>query len=69
MVEFTNQTLIIQIQENVMNLVDYEHPVVEPTDDQKQKTYFSDSEQPPPLNTMLGPPLEVYSGKAFSGSE
>lgn len=63
-----NLTPIIQILESVMSLVDYEHPTGETTDDQNQLTYFSDSTQPPPLNTMFGSPIDVSSGKASSSS-
>lgn len=67
-----NLTPIIQILENVVNIVDFEQPIGETTYDQKQLTYFSDSEQPSPLNTMFGnppPPIDVSSGKGSSSSE
>lgn len=50
---------------NVMNLVYSEHPAGETTDDKKQLTYFSDSEQPLPLNTMLGPLYMFLEGTFY----
>lgn len=55
-VESDNPTPILQILEKAMNLDDFEHPAGESIDDQKQLTYFSNSEQPPHLNPMLEPP-------------
>lgn len=66
--DFSNPTPIIHILENAMNLVDSEHPIGETIDDKKLLIYFYDYEQPPPLNTIFGPLMDVYSGKASSSS-
>lgn len=49
-----------------MNLVYYEHPAGETTNDQRQLSYIYDFEQPPPLNTMFETLLDVFSGKVSS---
>lgn len=68
-VESLNPKLVIHVLENAINLVKSEHPAGELTDDQKHLTYFYDSEQPPPFNTMYVPPITVSSGKASFGSK
>lgn len=61
-------TLIIQVLENVMNLVDSKHPAGETTADQRILAYISNSEQTPPLNTMIEPLINVFCGKTSSSS-
>lgn len=68
MIDSPNPIPIIQILENVMNLVDSEHPIGETNNDQRQLEYIGDSKQPPPLNTMLEPPIDVSTRKDSSTS-